>query len=101
MRFQASNSLVELDTLERASVRVSAISSAVIGRSERKEQAWIWLTDRFTPQCGTKRSTASGRFLSSSEITVITEISVDRNEPSSVSRIHPFTNCNRYLLPAG
>src|SRR5262249_43605363 len=83
IRFHASSSLIEVDTLERASPSGSAISSAVGGPFPRESSAWIWLTERLTPhslpmspQCSTKRSTAGGRLPVLSEISVTTEISV-------------------------
>src|SRR3546814_6449303 len=48
---QPSNSLIELETFERARPSTSAISSAWSGRSEMKSKAWICATERLTPHC--------------------------------------------------
>src|SRR3954467_13587781 len=37
-------------TLDRATPRVAAISSACSGRGDRKSRAWIWATVRLMPQ---------------------------------------------------
>src|SRR4029078_11368524 len=49
-------------TLERATPRAAAISSALSGRADRKSRAWIWATVRLihqrapiSPQCRMKR----------------------------------------------
>jgi hypothetical protein len=89
IKFQPSSSLIEFDTLERARPSVSAMSSAVIGRSDRNSSAWIWLTERLTPhcppispQCSTKRSMAIGSGFLLSVISVMTEISDETGEKS-------------------
>ena len=62
---------------------LSAISSAVSGRSARNSSACTWLTERVTPhfspmfpQCSTKRCTASGSRVLVSVISAMTEITV-------------------------
>src|SRR6185369_93430 len=49
MRCQLCSSRRLLLTLDRATERVLAISSAVKGLAERYSRAWIWATVRFTP----------------------------------------------------
>src|SRR5207302_6975942 len=46
---QVSSSRMEVLTLERATLRVSAISSAGTGLGERYRSAWIWATVRLMP----------------------------------------------------
>jgi hypothetical protein len=46
----ASSSRSEFETFERAMPSAAAISSEESGRSEAYNNAWIWLTERFTPQ---------------------------------------------------
>src|SRR3984885_1615416 len=89
IRFQANNSLIELETLDRAMPSVSAMSSAVIGASARYSRPWIWLTERLTPhsspispQCRMNRSTAAGNFFLP-VVSVMTEISDDSGRMSS------------------
>src|SRR5580698_7181260 len=95
IRFQAKSSLMELETLDRAMPRVSAMSSAVRGASARYSRPWIWLTDRLTPhsspmspQCRTNRSTAGGNFFLP-VISVMTEIS-DNTERMSRRAAKPL-----------
>src|SRR3546814_17393037 len=86
---QPSNSLIELETFERARPSTSAISSAWSGRSEMKSKAWICATERLTPHCPPRlpqwrmNSVAAGdRFAWASLISVITEISGERSVES-------------------
>src|SRR5580704_12792899 len=74
---------------------VSAMSSAVIGASERYSRPWIWLTERLTPhsspispQCRMNRSTAAGSFFLT-VVSVITEISDKREQLSSHMQVVP------------
>src|SRR5882757_10392487 len=78
MMFHVCSSRSEFDTLERAIPSVSAISSAAKGCLEAYSNAWIWLTERFTPQRSprfphskTKRRTASGTLPGRSVVSVI------------------------------
>src|ERR1700761_2043977 len=95
IRFHASSSLIELETLDRAIPKVSAISSAVTGASDKYSRPWIWLTERLTPhsspmspQCRTNRSTAGGNFFLP-VISVMTEIS-DGIDGMSRAKKAPF-----------
>src|SRR6267378_6018876 len=47
---QLSSSRIEVLTLERATLSVSAICSAFIGSDARNRSAWIWATVRLIPQ---------------------------------------------------
>src|ERR1700722_8543171 len=81
MRFHDCNSRKEFETLERAIPSTSAMSSAASGCFDAYNSAWIWLTERLTPQRSprfphsrTNCRTANGMLSFVSIISVITEI---------------------------
>src|SRR6204780_3124950 len=81
MRFHVCNSRREFDTLERAIPSTSAISSAASGCLDAYKSAWIWLTERLTPQRSpkfphskTNCRTASGTPSLMSVVSVMTDI---------------------------
>src|SRR5271168_4807127 len=83
MRFHDCNSRREFETLERAIPSASAISSAASGCFDAYSSAWIWLTERLTPQRSpkfphskTNCRTATGTVSGISVISVITDITV-------------------------
>src|ERR1700759_5829624 len=106
IKFHDNSSLMELETLDRAMPSVSAISSAVIGASDKYSRPWIWLTDRFTPhsspmspQRRTNRSTAGGNFFLP-VISVMTEIS-DESVWMSSGGGGPWWDTLPHPLPGG
>src|SRR5260221_14652822 len=85
-------------TLERATDRVRAISSAAIGREDRNRSAWTWATVRLMPQRGPispqwRRNfwAAGGSDFDFSAISVYTEIAVLREGCQALILKHEFT----------